>query len=119
MALYNSYQEIFDKVVEHARGMAKKCSRGAVCYYRHPDNPNYKCFVGALIPDDIYDAKMENKTVGQLFEKIEHLFNKQIVDGDLLIFLTHLQQLHDYKNTNQWVEQFEYLASVYNLVYER
>lgn len=64
-------QEIFDKSVTGIKTQGR-LSQGPVnpgngkpgaCYYRHPDNPTVRCAVGHLIPDELYDRKMEGRNV--------------------------------------------------------
>lgn len=55
-------QEVFDKVVLHARTQQVKsvsCSPFDFCRYR--DGKGNKCFIGALITDEHYTPKLENK----------------------------------------------------------
>lgn len=54
-------QEIFDKVVTHLRTQKSRAMLGNSCAYRAPDGK--MCAVGCLIPDELYDPKMENKGV--------------------------------------------------------
>ena len=64
-------QEMFDKSVTGIKTQGR-LSQGPVnpgngkpgaCYYRHPDDPTVRCAVGHLIPDELYDRKMEGRNV--------------------------------------------------------
>lgn len=64
-------QEIFDKSVTGIKTQGR-LSQGpvnpgngkpGVCYYRHPDDAAVRCAVGHLIPDELYDRKMEGRNV--------------------------------------------------------
>ena len=64
-------QEMFDKAVTGIKKQGR-LSQGpvnpgtgkpGVCYYRHPDDAAVRCAVGHLIPDELYDRKMEGRNV--------------------------------------------------------
>lgn len=64
-------QEMFDKSVAGIKKQGR-LSQGpvnpgngkpGVCYYRHPDDAAVRCAVGHLIPDELYDRKMEGRNV--------------------------------------------------------
>lgn len=46
-------QQAFDQALTHMRKQGRKANdpETHTCYYRHPDDPNLKCAVGALTPD--------------------------------------------------------------------
>lgn len=80
-------QETFDTVVRAILKQGKP-SRDAIgaCYYR--THGGLKCAAGHLIPDELYDPKMEGKTVS-------HMDVRFAVDGHDLGLLSRLQEAHD------------------------
>ena len=94
MSKYLTNQEIFNKVSKHLIAQGKQCvSANGDCVYRGPKN--LKCAIGCLIPDEFYEAFMENKSIHILFGKFpvnmkESKLKKQ--SGDLLF---ELQKIHD------------------------
>lgn len=97
---YESFQEIFDAVVEHARQMetrSKEKGEGG-CKYRMNGN---KCFVGCLIPDDVYQESMEYLNVHDVladFPGFKSLFTKLTTvcgHSNLVNFLRNIQLIHD------------------------
>ena len=58
-------QQHFDTVLAHLRKQGKRSTYGnRGCAYRGTDNT--KCAIGALLPDELYDPKMENRPVDNL-----------------------------------------------------
>lgn len=89
-------QEAFKTVAKHvlAQGRPSKNEEG-MCVYRGPDG--LKCAVGALIPDEAYDPRMEDICATGIisrFDSLEFLqeANKE-VNGEFLLDV--LQCLHD------------------------
>ena len=107
-----SNQEVFDKVVAHARQQGCKSidEEGRLCLYR--DGLGNKCFAGIFIPDEIYNPKMEGCPIPQLVEDY-NLFSE--VDTDLLY---SLQTIHDYTTATGWETRFKKLAEKRGLVYK-
>lgn len=60
-------QEIFDTVVTRLRAQGAQAWDLGVCKYRAPDGR--KCAVGHLIPDCIYDRRMEDMFVGSVLDQ--------------------------------------------------
>ena len=108
-------QEIFDKVITHLRKQNKKATNiFGGCEYKNVNG--LRCAVGCLIPDDMYDKKMElSSTVDGLFRdflEIQKLLGKRNKD-----FLTRIQVIYDSCRIENWEERWENLAKVYNLEY--
>lgn len=99
-------QEIFDTVAKHLiqQGCRATVSAGSrpdsdgLCQYRGPNGT--KCAVGALIPDDVYDAKMEGDTVTGLLVSFGSVLPSWM--GPNLGLLRDLQMVHDHPET--WEE---------------
>ena len=86
-------QEIFDKVVAHFAVQREAAAEYGVCMYRTPDGR--KCAIGALIPDDAYSQRLEDKSVGTLSREFPGIMRASgLSDGDLC-FLFALQDAHD------------------------
>ncbi len=95
-------QEAFNKVVRHLLTQKKRavgCDGCTACRYR--TNDGLRCAIGCLIPDDLYDASMENlgvntlkafrPPIAQLFRDIRH-HN----------LLENLQEIHDQELVESW-----------------
>ena len=112
-----SNQEVFDKVVQHARQQGGKAVNedGRVCMYR--DGLGNKCFAGIFIPDEDYKPEMEGKGVGNLlghYPGLRPLFKD--VSEELMV---ELQSLHDnYLETPYFEERVEKIAARHQLTYK-
>jgi len=107
-------QEIFDKVVQHARTQGRKSlTADGECVYRSPDG--YKCFIGALIPDAVYVPKMEGIAAGALVEFYPTTY--YLFAGIDSNSLSTLQEIHDTLVVEVWEAAFEDFASEHNLTY--
>ena len=112
-------QEIFNTVVAHLKAQGKKCAVGEACRYRLDEviegvgtGRVLKCAAGALLPDNLYDPKMEGVSFGYDAVKPE-LFG---VQGDAQRELVYeLQQVHDDFEVAQWPDLLEALAARLNL----
>ena len=105
-------QEVFDKVVAHARQQGGKAVNedGCVCMYRN--GLGHKCFAGIFIPDEDYKPKMEGNPIHSLVIDY-NLFSQ--VDTNLLF---ELQGIHDYTEAAGWETRFMKLADTRGLVYK-
>ena len=99
-------QEAFTTVVLHLRKQGRPAREGFDCLYRAPDG--CKCAVGALIPDDQYDPKLEGSHVRALVD----LPALQDLNLDLL---HDLQIAHDTVDPENWESQLAFLARAYKL----
>lgn len=91
-------QQIFDTVVA---GLAKqnfeqcKSSSGTACRYRFR---NRRCAVGHLIPDEVYDKRMEGQLVTDFIDTFPEVFlfvlGHEPTENDIR-FLDDLQDVHD------------------------
>ena len=105
-------QETFDKVARHLLTQKARAVTEKGCRYRTPDG--LKCAVGCLIPDELYDPKMEGKTVGAVqqlhAERAGHFFRE--FDSGLL---DALQAVHDRHEVEQWPSQLLKVADLFGL----
>ncbi len=120
-----NHQEIFDKVVTHARKQNAKAILGVGvldCRYRMDDGK--QCFFGCLIPDNLYDPKMEGKGIRRemgdnnliLFGKVLD-FLEVDRESDDIRFLSRLQGIHDHCEPEKWEERFQDVAKEFALEY--
>lgn len=103
-------QEIFDKVVNHARTQNQKAIEGGQCKYRTSNG--LKCFIGALIPDDKYDPYLEGHISSEVLKAIGIDYTI-----DNRIFLCELLIIHDQKIPDSWELEFQSFAKKHNLDY--
>lgn len=103
-------QEVFDIVAKHliTQGKPAHDPRTATCYYRFE---GLKCAVGAIIPDELYDADMECRTVSELNAKFPTLGPFL---GDIPL-LTDLQMTHDAEQIRNADRTFNIRALKYRL----
>lgn len=124
-------QEIFDKSVTGIKKQGR-LSQGpvnpgngkpGVCYYRHPDDAAVRCAVGHLIPDELYNGKMEGRNVssdavlGTAMR--EHLGIPRSSAGHpspVASMLSRLQTAHDDSHTvEEFLTRAAGVARVYHL----
>lgn len=124
-------QEIFDGVMTHLHTQGKRAiGLDGECVYRGPNN--LKCAVGCLIPEELYNSKMEGNNVKQILatnpELQEYFGIKNIKltdDGfytddqdDKLQLMYEMQVIHDTSNVypnGNWISQAANIANKYNL----
>jgi hypothetical protein len=95
-------QEIYERVRDHfsVPGTRMGYSNSAEsCVYRGGNNPvsPVRCAFGVLIPDELYEPKMENTLVGQLLEQRADLRTALGlgITSDVIYFLGVVQDAHD------------------------
>jgi hypothetical protein len=106
-------QEVFNRVWERAKD--NRCANGpdGGCMYRNPDG--LKCFIGHLIPDELYEAEMEGRTVRRLLEEYPNTFLALGLTGANLPLMQALQNVHDYRYPEMWERELRQIAIVYSL----
>ena len=104
-------QEIFTTATKHLLKQGARAETEdprthiAGCMYRAPDGK--KCAVGCLIPDKLYDPRMEKKGVSVLLENFPNL-PKYFEEN--LELLKDLQDIHDDVEPRLWREALIKLA---------
>lgn len=109
-------QEIFDKVIQHARTQNKTAiNKQNECVYRTKNG--LKCFIGCLIPDDKYEPFMEGITISSILilDAIGIPNNQRTKQN--LSFLRQLQIIHDGCPVDKWEEELQSFAKQYDLIY--
>lgn len=111
-------QEIYDKVKGHllTQGVKSKLSHVLVgfgsCAYRGRDNA--KCAVGCLIPDELYDYKIEGKAVLGSPLLVSILTKLGISDESYGLLVT-LQGIHDNYDPEYWASKLHTVAEDFKL----
>lgn len=94
--VYLTEQEIYDKIVEHfaaQREPAVESDTEVLCRYRTSNG--LKCAIGALIPDEVYTADMEERGVQGLFNEFKGSMRLAGLHPDNTTLLRLLQMAHD------------------------
>lgn len=97
-------QKTFEKVVDHL--MAQRLPAVAPegnCYYRMANGK--RCAIGALIPDELYDERMELNGVANIVSAFPALQAVLGIESPQdVVFLSELQELHDRFGLFSWEE---------------
>lgn len=108
-------QQIFDKVVAHARSMTRLSSddsSGASCMYRDPHGG--RCFAGALIPDSAYHPGLEGTTFEALFN-LDPASRLPRWMKTHKSFIRDLQEIHDCYSRDCWGIELRRVANDHDL----
>lgn len=107
-------QEIFDAVWKHAQ-LKDKCIKDSTCLYRryNKDGTCSKCFVGAIIPDELYADKFETRPASDVLVELGIVDH---TDKETLLFVNALQRVHDSVPPERWNDELIALATRYKLV---
>jgi hypothetical protein len=102
MTTQEAYESIRAYFTRPGAQLAKK--ENGFCSYRLDTSSGVaKCAVGCLIPDDLYNYKMEDVRVGVLIRQFPEL--NPIFEGVSIAFLENAQWAHDATETED-VEEF-------------
>ena len=109
-------QQAFDIMVQHLRQQGRP-SRDEVdgCQYRGPDG--LKCAVGALIPDELYNERMESKNIYSLIKDGKFPALTELFAGINIHVLSDLQDTHDFNEPARWEQLFKECAEEFGLNY--
>lgn len=127
-----THVEIIDFVIAHfkeQKAIAKTYSGSGVfggCFYRlNKDEKTIACAVGCLMPDSIYSASFENKSVHDLVDSLKDFLEherKNCLDTHNFLrfvekkedFLSSLQELHDESDSlEEFIENLYVLREQY------
>lgn len=113
-------QELFDRIVKFARiqGARSFQEERSLCMYREPQGR--MCFVGALIPDDLYIKEVEGRNVRAIVRAYPEI-SRKVLPSDLaaeesVCFLENMQYIHDRFDPSAWEVEFRKYADSFNLV---
>lgn len=110
-------QEIFDTVVNGLRQQGCRSEDEAGCVYRGPNNT--KCAAGLLIAEAEYDFTMERNTIDELLKMDMCPISLRDRLSPHLVLIKRLQNIHDSETISTWEACFEFIASHFNLVYNK
>jgi len=123
-------QAIFNAVVAHSRAQPRKAMKNSTCRYRTETGD--KCFVGALIPDELYDECLEGGSIMSLMSyrteldqmsssnrKVYELLTKMYgtLDEKEWELLKQLQRTHDEFRVEDWEREHRRVATYFDLKY--
>jgi len=106
-------QELFDIVVTHARKQNARALDGGSCRYRTRDG--LKCFAGALIADEFYDAKLEGRAVYNI--DVERALVRSGVTDAQISLVGDLQSVHDHYTPEHWGARFANISHRWKVRY--
>ena len=109
-------QEVFDKVVLALRKQGRKSTKlnrygHRTCRYR--GDYGRKCAAGHLIPDELYDRRMEQLGWTSVVERWPELQVMAIPNW----LVCDLQAIHDNKPVQNWESCWQELANEHGLTY--
>ena len=117
-------QKIFDQILSHSRNQERQAQNHTYsgCKYRLEDpQPDgsikmLKCFIGCLIPDQLYTEDMENKRIyASEMQPIADLLG--VENDEDRLWLTTLQIIHDGTKKEKWENELAKFAAKQSLVY--
>ena len=117
-------QEAFNKIWERAKDRREAFDdfEGSCMYRcRISEEETIACFVGALIPDELYDPAIERLSVKDLVDLTDNdLYKvlKPIADflgGVDVKFLSKCQNIHDAYNPREWEGKLRAVAKEWDL----
>ena len=100
-------QQVFDQVKTHLLSQMEM-SGEIFCLYRGPRG--LKCAAGCLIADDEYRPEFEGK-------RWSDLVGKGKIPKEYSELIVKLQEVHDYKEPEDWEEELKSVAEKFNLKY--
>lgn len=114
---YLTKQQIFDAAYLQAQKKTR-CTQQGACLYS--DQQGKKCFIGALIPDELYKTSLENRKgnavlveLGMLPARDNRLINDDYYDMET--FITQLQKVHDSLDVSVWNDSLIGIANQHKL----
>jgi len=121
-------QAVYYKAGLHLLKQGRKSEIDGNCRYR--DDDGLSCAVGALIPAEMYDARMENISVVYVGPRVAEFKKKEVgvaclsraleselgelTDADV-DFLYALQVIHDRYQPHEWKDELIKFADKHNL----
>lgn len=108
-------QEVFNKVALHLLTQFKQAKVDNKCRYR--SNDGLSCAVGCLIPDSLYDYRLEGGTVFAVLQfaagtnRLKEFAAVGISESNFAL-LTELQMVHDIREPQDWYSHLCDIAKV-------
>lgn len=102
-------QSHFDKIVSHALNMKKKAVSGRRCFYRTEDG--HRCFIGALIPDEVYTEDMEFLRPSDALSKAGIAIDKGLA--------SEIQSVHDEYLMDRWEDELKEIARRHGFIFNK
>lgn len=106
-------QQLFDEVAKHLRTQGKTCLGTSGCAYR--GDSGLKCAIGALIPDEVYNSKMEGHAVFAILPMLPNDLKQEF--SAHMGLLHSLQNVHDEYPPVAWENQLQRVANAFQLQY--
>lgn len=106
-------QFIFDVVYTHLIRQQKRSEEYGMCYYKLN---GLMCAIGCLIPDNLYDRRMEGRVITTLLnerKELKQYLNLKSCYARTILF--GLQKIHDTVEPRQWKKALRALAHNHNL----
>lgn len=110
-------QEIFDAAWKQAQ-LKKKCVSVGTCLYRkyNEDGTCDKCFIGAAIPDELYDRRLEQRSGAYVLAELGLIDSRQwLMDIRQSALVSELQRVHDIVLVEYWNIELSAIAAKYSL----
>lgn len=101
----------FRTIYRHAKKKERSIDRSGNCAYRGTNNA--KCFVGLLIPDDMYDDRCERQVVARALQQCNDPLG--VLSARELDFLAAMQLIHDDWPVDMWEDKLIDMALRYKL----
>ena len=106
-------QQIFDKTASHLlkQGTQAVLEDSDTCAYRGQDG--LMCAVGCLINEDAYNWCLEGTSIDDspsVQRALRHSGIEFDTDGQVMLLLTRLQDIHDTKEESDWASSLGELA---------
>jgi hypothetical protein len=109
-------QAVYRRVRDHLLKQGRRSWDGGLgCLYRGPGG--LKCAVGALIPDELYDPKIEHAACDEMrvIRVLRKIPGMEDVSNEDAGFLRGLQSIHDRDDPDEWEESLGDFAREHGL----
>lgn len=118
-------QKVFDKIWERAgTKVLAQAENSGDCLYRTPEG--LCCFIGALIPNDVYDPEIEGASLSRddasgkiciphIFDNVLRASGIDTENPELVSLLEKCQRIHDSERIVKWDNKLQELAEQYDL----
>ena len=101
-------QDIFNTIAAHLLKQNKASKEGLRTRYKN--DQGLKCAAGCLIPDHLYNPKIEGLNWN-------YLVQRGTVPGDHFLLIRALQHFHDSVPAEDWLRKIGFIAADWELVF--